>query len=243
MTDPGDRDPDEIADVADRLARASDFEFEIEWGALTDEERDEFMALVEQRKAHGDEAAEAIAEKVRILKLLFAWQQGAITTLGFVERVRGAVLDSVAQQDESPRDTARVMSQENVEAFKHATDAINRGDIEVFLPAVHPAVEFHAFMEELLGGEGRVYLGHAGVREFFRDFNEHFDELHWEYSDIRDLADRVLAIGTFRARGRMSGVEVETPIGVLVDYEYGLATRVLSTGDPDEALEAAGLSE
>ena len=62
------------------------------------------------------------------------------------------------------------MSQDNVEAFKRAVDALNSGDVEAVLKAVHPAVEFHAFMEELLGGEGRVYSGHAGVREFFRDF-------------------------------------------------------------------------
>ena len=90
---------------------------------------------------------------------------------------------------------------------------------------------------------GAGLFGHAGVREFFRDFGDHFDELHWEYPDIRDLGDRVLAIGTFRARGRGSGAEVETPIGVLTDYEDGIAIRVWSTGDPSEVLEAAGLSE
>jgi ketosteroid isomerase-like protein len=135
------------------------------------------------------------------------------------------------------------MSQENVEAFKRAVDATNRGDVEAVLKDLDPDVEFHAFMEELLGGEGRVYTGYAGVREFFRDFSEHFDQLHWEYPDIRDLGDRVLAIGTFRARGRASGAEVETPLGVLTDFENGIATRVWSTGDPGEVLQAAGLSE
>ena len=135
------------------------------------------------------------------------------------------------------------MSQENVEAFKRAVDATNRGDVEAVLKDLDPDVEFHAFMEELLGGEGRVYTGYAGVREFFRDFSEHFDQLHWEYPDIRDLGDRVLAIGTFRARGRGSGAEVETPLGVLTDFENGIATRVWSTGDPGEVLEAAGLRE
>jgi ketosteroid isomerase-like protein len=135
------------------------------------------------------------------------------------------------------------MSQENVEAFKRAVDAINRGDVEASLKDLDPDVEFHAFMEELLGGKGRVYRGYPGVREFYRDFSEHFNRLHWEYPDIRDLGDRVLAIGTFRARGRASGAEVETPIGVLIDYENGIATRVWSTGDPGEVLEAAGLRE
>jgi ketosteroid isomerase-like protein len=135
------------------------------------------------------------------------------------------------------------MSQENVEAFKRANDATNRGDVEALLEYVDPDVELVAFMEVLLGGEARVYTGHAGVREFFRDFSDHFDQLHWEYPDIRDLGDRVLAIGTFRARGRGSGAEVETPIGVLTDHENGIITRVWSTGDPGEVLEAAGLRE
>ncbi len=135
------------------------------------------------------------------------------------------------------------MSQENVEAFKRAVEAINRGDIDGVLNELDPEVEFHAFLEELLGGEGQVYMGHDGVRRFFRDFNEAFDELYWQYPDIRDLGDRVLAIGSFRARGRASGAETEIPLGVLIDYEEGLATRVWSTAEPSEALEAAGLRE
>ena len=100
-------DPDEIADVADRLQRASDFEFEIEWGALTDEERDVYMALMGQRRAHGQEVLEALVENVRILRLLFAWREGAITALEFVERVRGAVPDPLAQQRRIDRPRAR----------------------------------------------------------------------------------------------------------------------------------------
>jgi hypothetical protein len=37
------------------------------------------------------ERLEALEENVRILRLLFADQEGAITTLEFVHRVRGAV--------------------------------------------------------------------------------------------------------------------------------------------------------
>jgi hypothetical protein len=91
-------DHGEISELADRLQRASDLEFEIEWGALTDEERDAFMALVRQRTAHGEEVLEALEENVRILRLLFAWQEGALTTLQFVERVRGELPDPLAQQ-------------------------------------------------------------------------------------------------------------------------------------------------
>ncbi len=90
-------DHDAVADLADRARAISDFQFAIEFGALTDAERDEYMALMGQRTAQRKERLEALQENVRIMGLLFAHQQGAITTLEFVERVRGAVPDPLAQ--------------------------------------------------------------------------------------------------------------------------------------------------
>jgi hypothetical protein len=91
-------DPDGIVlDLADRARELSEFEFAIEWGALTGEEQDAFMALMEQRRAQGHERLEAVSENVRILRLLFAYEQGAITALELVERVRGAVPDPLAE--------------------------------------------------------------------------------------------------------------------------------------------------
>ena len=84
---------DVIADLADRCRSMSEFEFEIEWYSLSLDERDEFMALMDQRRAHGEEKPDALKENVRILQLIFAWREGAITTLECVERVRGAVPD------------------------------------------------------------------------------------------------------------------------------------------------------
>jgi hypothetical protein len=50
-----------------------------------------------QRIAQRKEKLEALTENVRILQLLLARQEGAITTLEFVERVRGAVRDPLAE--------------------------------------------------------------------------------------------------------------------------------------------------
>jgi len=52
---------DEIGDLADRLRGVeSEDVFAIEWGALTEEERDAVLALIRQRTAHGEEVLEAI---------------------------------------------------------------------------------------------------------------------------------------------------------------------------------------
>ncbi len=52
------------------------------------------------RRAGGPLAAalEALTEDVRILELLLAHKQGAITAMEFVEQVRGAVPDPLAGQ-------------------------------------------------------------------------------------------------------------------------------------------------
>jgi ketosteroid isomerase-like protein len=135
------------------------------------------------------------------------------------------------------------MSQENVEAFKRATEATNRRDVEAVLEEADPALEFHAAVQEMIGGEAAVYRGHEGYREWFRDIDQAFAELHLEYSEIRDLGDRIVAIGRIRGRGRVSEVQVESPLGVVVDFRNGKAVRLWSTIDPKEALEAAGLRE
>ena len=106
------------------------------------------------------------------------------------------------------------MSEENVEAVRRFLDAYNRRDIEALLAELDPEVEWHPALPEAL-----------------------------ELSEIRDLGDQVLAVGSFRTVGRGSGVEMESPLGVVSDMKDGRATRVLTFLDPRDALEAAGLSE
>ena len=120
---------------------------------------------------------------------------------------------------------------------------MNRRDVETLLSVVDPGVEWHMTIQALLGGEAAVYHGHEGVRAYLRDMDEAFSEVHADYPDLRDLGDRVLALGSFRVRGQESGAEIEMKVGVLVEMPEGRATQVLTFLDPREALEAAGLAE
>ena len=47
-----------------------------------------------------------------------------------------------------------------------------------------------------------MYRGHQGVRDMFDDLLGAFPETHSEYSEIRDLGDRTIAIGRLRAVGK-----------------------------------------
>src|SRR6185436_12136638 len=83
-------------------------------------------------------------------------------------------------------DTARAMSQENVEAFRRGIDASNRGDVEALLKELDPEIEWRSAMHALIGGEETVFRGHDGVRRLFRDVQETFSELHFEATEIHD---------------------------------------------------------
>jgi ketosteroid isomerase-like protein len=135
------------------------------------------------------------------------------------------------------------MSQENVETFRRGADAYNRRDVEAVLATLDPRVEWHPLLQVLLGGEATVYRGHEGVRELVRELDEAFSELRNDLSEVRDLGDRVLAIGHLRGRGKESGVVTETEIVWLVELKNGRGIRIREYLDPREALEAVGLRE
>jgi ketosteroid isomerase-like protein len=135
------------------------------------------------------------------------------------------------------------MSEENVEAFKRGTAAMNRGDIEGMLEVVDPGVVWRDVINAMLGGEATLYRGHDGVRDLFRDLYESFGEIEAGYRDFRDLGGRVVALGELRVRGKESGAETKSPVAALTEWKAGKTIRVWTYLDHTEALEAAGLSE
>ena len=135
------------------------------------------------------------------------------------------------------------MTRENVELFKRTVEAQNRRDAEAILDAMHPDIEWHPGMSAKLAGEETVYRGHAALRDWFEELWETFLETHLEFPDVRDLGDRVIAIGRMRSRGHASGIESESPMAYVLDIEGGKAVRVRTYLDADEALEAVGLRE
>ena len=135
------------------------------------------------------------------------------------------------------------MSRANVEMFRRGLDAYNRRDVEAVLDTVHPEVEWHPLLPVLLGGEATVYRGSDGVRELVRELDEAFPDLQGESTEVRDLGEQVLAIGRLRGQGKQSGAVTETTIAWLVEFRNGKGSRIREYLDPNEALEAAGLSE
>ena len=131
------------------------------------------------------------------------------------------------------------MSQQNVDDFLRVVDAFQRGDFEPWIEAFAEDSEFVPQRAPIQG----TYRGRDALREFLADNAENFDVFHPSYQDIRDLGDRVLAIGRLRIQGKEGGVELEVPSAIVVTYRDGKIVRFEDFGDERKALAAVGLSE
>jgi ketosteroid isomerase-like protein len=131
------------------------------------------------------------------------------------------------------------MSQENVDRFLKGTEAFNRGDVERWLATYHPDAVLEPQVSALEGD----YSGHDGLRRFFADAADTLERFEADYPDVRDLGDRVLALGTFRAIWKGSGMENNVPLAVVATFRDGLCTHFKDYGERGQALEAVGLSD
>jgi ketosteroid isomerase-like protein len=141
------------------------------------------------------------------------------------------------------------MSKANLDRFIETAEAFNRmtetaeafdlNDLQAFLGTMDPKIQFQPQQATLQGG----YLGHEGVTKWLADLPEHYSGGHMDLPDVRDLEDRVLALGTLRFIGRGSGIEVEVPVAVVANFRDGLITHFKDYGDKDQALAAIGLTE
>ena len=132
------------------------------------------------------------------------------------------------------------MSQENVEIVRRVFDAFNRRDIAAFIELLDRDVEWVPVLAVL---EGSVYRGHADIRRWIKDLDTDWEFFEVYYEELRDLGDRVLVSGHWRARGLASGVEVENPGTYLYEIKGGKVVSMRTFTDYAEALEAVGLSE
>jgi ketosteroid isomerase-like protein len=137
------------------------------------------------------------------------------------------------------------MSQENVEVVRRAVEAWQRDDLETWLALIDPDMEYHPAIRRVLEGGASLYRGHDGMREFWTFWRTEADDFRLESQELRDLPDgRVLHLARIRWRGAASGVEVESPYGMVVTVRGGKIVHSIDCLSHDEALEAAvGLRE
>jgi ketosteroid isomerase-like protein len=133
------------------------------------------------------------------------------------------------------------VSAENVDVVRRSYEAFNRGDLDGALDVMHPEVEWQTYI--VPGPGGGTYHGRDGVRQLWSDARSVFGEFRNEPERFFDVPpDRVVAFVRICGVGKESGVPVEARIAHLITLRDGMAIRVRSFEDRDEALRAAGLA-
>jgi ketosteroid isomerase-like protein len=128
-----------------------------------------------------------------------------------------------------------------VDVVHEIAAALGRRDLSAFLGLTHPDVEWHSSISVI--SEGGAYHGHDGVRQYMSDVNEAFESLEATVDSALDVGDLVVAVGSLRYRGRTSGVEMHAPLGWVYRFRQGKLVYLRTFRDPEQALEAVGLSE
>ena len=132
------------------------------------------------------------------------------------------------------------MSRETLELARSALTALSQGDLAGLIAVAAPEVEWHSFFAEL--GEGGVYRGHDGTRQYLRDLSEAWEVVRADIDDDLAVGDIAVFVGRIHYRGKGSGIETETAAGWMLKFQEGKLIRFRAFRDPERALEAVGLS-
>jgi ketosteroid isomerase-like protein len=101
---------------------------------------------------------------------------------------------------------------------------------------IHPEIEV---IPARAAVQGYIH-GHDGVRRFWKDNEENFDVFKPSYPELRHIdTERMVALGTVRARGRASGAEAEVFSAVVLDFREGKLVRFEDLGDQRAAMRVA----
>jgi len=128
------------------------------------------------------------------------------------------------------------MSQENVKVVREAWDAYSGGDYDRIAGFHDP----HIVVVTL--EDGAVYGNNAVLANYER-WDEAWEGAETSLEEVLGHGDRVFVAARFHARGRASGVEVETSLYEVYTVRDGKVLRIDEYAHRAEALEAAGLLE
>ena len=137
------------------------------------------------------------------------------------------------------RDTARAMSQENVEMVRRAHEAYERGDLTEMVKDLDP--EMISYRD---APDGATYNGSEGLLQLIADWVEGFDEFTFTTHELLDANDHQVVVRVHnRAVGAQSSVPIEGDFWFVHTLRDAKVTRIDMFASKARALEAAGLSE
>jgi ketosteroid isomerase-like protein len=117
-----------------------------------------------------------------------------------------------------------------------AYEAWSRRDIDALVEVVHPEAVARPILGANIGIS--VYRGREGLREWFRDLHQEWEQFQTRVVNIDARDERALLTIEIHARGRASGVVIEGDLYHLVEFRDGLILRLEAFQDRDTAVKA-----
>jgi ketosteroid isomerase-like protein len=132
------------------------------------------------------------------------------------------------------------MAEDNIGIVRLAHGRLNEGDIDGLIELCDPDFELDMSARTL---NPETYQGHEGIRRFYREVREVWEEFRWEPLRLVDAGDKVVVLLHSHGRGRGSGLEMARDAAMVWTVREGRAVALRFYTDQGEALKAAGLDE
>lgn len=121
-----------------------------------------------------------------------------------------------------------------IDFVRRTFEAFNARDLEALLATVHPEIEFLP-VTRAVANQGQPYRGHEGIRKYFLDVAEVWQELRVTPRSYVELGDHVAAYG--RVYGRAGdGTVVDSPADWIWEIRDGKIVWGCVYTKRDEAL-------
>ncbi len=132
------------------------------------------------------------------------------------------------------------MADEDVEVVRRAYDAYSKGDL---------AAAGSAYSEDTVWDVTRfrpdegVHRGLAELAKYLGSWRETWSDHSFAVERLLDAGDVVVAVIEESGRGRASGAPVTIRYGQVITVREGKIVETVVYRDPEDAIEAAGVSE
>jgi len=130
---------------------------------------------------------------------------------------------------------------DKIEQARAAYAAWSARDLDAFVSVFSEDVEVKPFLGRGLGAS--TYQGHSGLRRWYEEATEDWDELRVEPHEFREAGDRLAVFLKAIGKGRGSHVEVEAEIVHVAEFRDGKFTKLQGFSDREQALKALDESE
>ncbi|MGH2960718.1 MAG: nuclear transport factor 2 family protein [Solirubrobacterales bacterium] len=135
-------------------------------------------------------------------------------------------------------DYPAVVSAENVKLVRRWFEGFRVGEVSPDI--CDPEIEIRNWKESPSPGP---YRGHEGLRRWWNDVEDAFEDMHFELVDAIDVGDeRVVTVQRIVGRFRLTGIEVDHIWGAVVSVRQGKIASAVGYASPGRAKRAAGLA-